>query len=64
MHLMLRDYDGAVEATRSAAALLPVVQSGRCTTKLGELRAAFARRRRASVIAEFLPELDEVLAGI
>ncbi|WP_433194504.1 hypothetical protein ACQP1G_38005 [Nocardia sp. CA-107356] len=61
VHLMLRDYDGAVAAARGAAALLPSVQSGRCVAKLRTLHKAFARRRRSAVVAEFLPDLEETL---
>ncbi len=61
VYLMLGDLDATVAAARSAAALLPEVQSGRCVTKLRVLHKALGQRRRSRVVGQFLPELEQVL---
>jgi hypothetical protein len=60
-HMLRRDLDGAVDVTRTALTRLREVQSGRCVASLRELRRDLAQRRRATVVGDFLPELDTAL---
>lgn len=62
-HVALRDLEAAVAATRFALTRIPEVQSARCWRLLGELRTTFRQRKRAAVVADFLPELEDALAG-
>ena len=62
-HLLRRDLEGTVETARVALGRLAEVQSGRCVASLRELRRSLAQRQRATVVAEFLPELDAALEG-
>ncbi|WP_344156071.1 hypothetical protein [Kribbella yunnanensis] len=62
-YMLRRDLDGTVATVRVALARAPEVQSGRCMATLRELRKSLAQRRRATVVADFLPELDAVLEG-
>ncbi len=62
-HLLRRDLDGTVETARIALSRLSEVQSGRCVASLRELRRSLAQRQRATVVADFLPELDAALEG-
>jgi hypothetical protein len=60
-HLRRRELDRAVEVTRVALSRVPGVRSHRCLALLHSLRGAFAQRKRATVVADFLPELEGAL---
>lgn len=62
-YMLRSDLDGTVATARIALARVPEVQSGRCMATLRELRRSLAQRRRATVVADFLPELDAALEG-
>ncbi|TDO66550.1 ribosomal protein S18 acetylase RimI-like enzyme [Kribbella sp. VKM Ac-2571] len=63
-YLLRRDLEGTVETARVALGRLAEVQSGRCVASLRDLRRSLAQRQRATVVAEFLPELDAALGAV
>ncbi|MGH3750479.1 MAG: hypothetical protein ACRDT8_24155, partial [Micromonosporaceae bacterium] len=60
-HIQRGDLDGAVTAARQALPRLSQVQSARCLDHLRAIEKSLARRSRARVVADFLPELREAL---
>ncbi len=62
-HIGRGDLEGAVAATREAMPRLEQVQSARCLAHLRRIERTFAKRSRATVVADFLPELREALAS-
>lgn len=62
-YLHRRDLEATVDTARVAISRLSEVQSGRCVASLRELRRSLAQRQRATVVADFLPELDAALEG-